>query len=65
MFKRSSAPATHDFILRICRSAGLEPNIVKQSDRAQSILVDAGVLDAGADHAAAFARGLDTAGTDN
>lgn len=45
MFKRSSAPATHDFILRVCRSAGLEPNIVKQSDRAQSILdlVAAGV----------------------
>lgn len=38
MIKRSSAPATHDFILRVCRSAGLEPNIVKQSDRAQSIL---------------------------
>lgn len=45
IFKRSAAPATHDFILRACRSAGLEPNIVKQSDRAQSILdlVAAGV----------------------
>jgi len=38
MFKRSAAPATHDFILQACRSAGLEPNIVKHSDRAQSIL---------------------------
>lgn len=38
IFKRSAAPATHDFILQACRSAGLEPNIVKQSDRAQSIL---------------------------
>jgi len=38
IFKRSAAPATHDFILRACRSEGLEPNIVKQSDRAQSIL---------------------------
>ncbi len=36
--KRSAAPATHDFILQICRSAGFEPNIVKQSDRAQTIL---------------------------
>jgi DNA-binding transcriptional LysR family regulator len=45
IFKRSAAPATHDFILRACRSTGLEPNIVKQSDRAQSILdmVAAGV----------------------
>jgi DNA-binding transcriptional LysR family regulator len=37
-FKRSAAPATHDFILRACQSAGLEPNVVRQSDRAQSIL---------------------------
>lgn len=45
MFKRSAAPATHDFILQVCRSAGFEPNIAKQSDRAQSILdlVAAGV----------------------
>ena len=45
IFKRSAAPGTHDFILRACRSAGVEPNIVKQSDRAQSILdlVAAGV----------------------
>lgn len=38
IFKRSAAPATHDFILQACRSAGFEPHIVKQSDRAQSIL---------------------------
>lgn len=45
IFKRSAAPATHDFLLRLCRSAGFEPNVVKQSDRAQSILdlVAAGV----------------------
>lgn len=36
IFKRSAAPATHDFILQACRSAGFEPNIVKQSDRAQA-----------------------------
>jgi DNA-binding transcriptional LysR family regulator len=38
IFKRSAAPATHDFVLHACRSAGLELNVVKQSDRAQSIL---------------------------
>jgi len=45
LFKRSAAPATHDLLLRLCRSAGFEPNIVKQSDRPQSILdlVAAGV----------------------
>jgi DNA-binding transcriptional LysR family regulator len=45
IFKRSAAPATHDFILRLYRSAGFEPYIVKQSDQAQSILdlVAAGV----------------------
>jgi DNA-binding transcriptional LysR family regulator len=37
-FKRSAAPATHDFIVQACRTAGLEPNILRQSDRAQSIL---------------------------
>lgn len=44
-FKRSAAPATHDLILQVCRSAGFEPNVVKQSDRAQTILdlVAAGV----------------------
>jgi DNA-binding transcriptional LysR family regulator len=45
IFKRSAAPATHDLLLRVCRSAGFEPNVVKQSDRPQSILdlVAAGV----------------------
>ena len=38
ILKRSSAPATHEFLLRLCRSAGFEPNLIKQSDRAQSIL---------------------------
>lgn len=43
--KGSAAPATHEFFLRLCRSAGFEPHIAKQSDRAQSILdlVAAGV----------------------
>lgn len=45
MLQRSAAPATHELLLRLCRSAGFEPNVVKQSDRAQSILdlVAAGV----------------------
>ena len=38
IFKRSAAPATHELLLRICRSVGFEPQVVKQSDRAQSIL---------------------------
>jgi len=38
IFRRSAAPATHEFLLRICRLAGFEPNVVKQSDHAQSIL---------------------------
>ena len=38
MIKRSAAPATHESLLRICRSAGFEPNVVKQSDQPQSIL---------------------------
>jgi DNA-binding transcriptional LysR family regulator len=38
ILKRSAAPATHDFLLRLCRSAGFEPNVVKQSDSARSIL---------------------------
>jgi DNA-binding transcriptional LysR family regulator len=38
MIKRSSAPATHELLLRLCRSAGFEPRVAKQSDRAQSIL---------------------------
>lgn len=43
--KRSAAPATHELFLRLCRSAGFEPNVIRQSDRAQSILdlVAAGV----------------------
>jgi DNA-binding transcriptional LysR family regulator len=43
--KRSVAPATHDLFLRFCQAAGFEPNVVKESDRAQSILdpVAAGV----------------------
>ncbi|KAA6465223.1 LysR family transcriptional regulator [Acidobacteria bacterium AB60] len=43
--RRSVAPATHDLFLRVCRSAGIEPIVVKQADRAQSILdlVAAGV----------------------
>jgi len=38
IFKRSAAPATHEFLLRVCRLAGFEPNVVKQSDHPQSIL---------------------------
>ncbi|KAA6465394.1 LysR family transcriptional regulator [Acidobacteria bacterium AB60] len=38
MFTRSSAPATRDMLLRTLRSAGIEPSIVKQCDRAQMIL---------------------------
>ena len=43
--KRSAAPRTHEFLRSLCRSAGYDPNVVKQSDRAQSILdlVAAGV----------------------
>lgn len=36
--KRSAAPATHELLMRLCRSAGFEPRVAKQSDRAQSIL---------------------------
>lgn len=36
--KRSAAPGTHELLLRLCRSAGFEPHVAKQSDRAQSIL---------------------------
>lgn len=45
VLQRSAAPKTHDLLVRLCRSAGFEPNIAKQSDRAQSILdlVAAGV----------------------
>jgi len=38
ILKRSAAPATHDLLLRLCRSSGFEPNVVKQSDSARSIL---------------------------
>jgi DNA-binding transcriptional LysR family regulator len=43
--KRSSAPATHELFRGLCRSAGFEPKVIKQSDHAQSILdfVAAGV----------------------
>lgn len=38
ILKRSAAPATHDFLLHLCRSSGFEPDVVKQSDSARSIL---------------------------
>jgi DNA-binding transcriptional LysR family regulator len=45
--KRSAAPATHGLLLRVCRSAGFEPYVLKQSEQPQSILdlvaADAGV----------------------
>lgn len=37
-FKRSSAPATHDWIRDLCRAKGFEPKIAKQCDQAQAIL---------------------------
>jgi DNA-binding transcriptional LysR family regulator len=42
---KSAAPATHELLLGVCRSSGFEPDVVRQSDRAQSILdlVAAGV----------------------
>jgi DNA-binding transcriptional LysR family regulator len=42
---RAAAPATYELFLQVCRSAGVEPNVVKQADQAQSILdlVAAGV----------------------
>ena len=45
VFKKSAAPAIHELLLGICRSAGFEPDVVRQSDRAQSIidLVAAGI----------------------
>jgi DNA-binding transcriptional LysR family regulator len=36
--KKSAAPATHEFLLGICRSSGFEPEVVRESDRAQNIL---------------------------
>lgn len=35
---RSSAPATHDFLIRALRSGGVEANVAKESDHAQTIL---------------------------
>lgn len=37
-FKRSSAPALHDWIRDLCRASGFEPNIGRQCDQAQAIL---------------------------
>jgi DNA-binding transcriptional LysR family regulator len=37
-FKRSSAPAIHDWICDLCRAKGFEPKIVRQCDQAQAIL---------------------------
>jgi DNA-binding transcriptional LysR family regulator len=38
ILKKSAAPAMHELLLGICRSSGFEPDVVRQSDRAQSIL---------------------------
>jgi DNA-binding transcriptional LysR family regulator len=38
IIKRSAAPATHDFLLHLCRSSGFEPDVVKHSDGPRSIL---------------------------
>jgi DNA-binding transcriptional LysR family regulator len=45
IFKKSAAPATRELLLGLCRSAGFEPEVVRESDRAQSIvdLVAAGI----------------------
>jgi DNA-binding transcriptional LysR family regulator len=37
-FKRSSAPALHDWIRDLCRAKGFEPKIARQCDQAQAIL---------------------------
>lgn len=37
-FKRSSAPALHDWIRDLCRARGFEPNIGRQCDQAQAML---------------------------
>jgi DNA-binding transcriptional LysR family regulator len=37
-FKRSSAPALHDWIRDLCRASGFEPNIGRQCDQAQAML---------------------------
>jgi DNA-binding transcriptional LysR family regulator len=36
--KRSSAPATHDWIRDLCRANGFEPKIVRQCDQPQALL---------------------------
>lgn len=36
--KRSAAPASHELLLTLCRTAGFEPNLVKLCDRVQGIL---------------------------
>jgi len=38
VFKRSSAPALHDWIRDLCRANGFEPNIGRQCDQAQAML---------------------------
>ena len=38
VFKRSSAPALHDWIRDLCRAKGFEPKIGRQCDQAQAIL---------------------------
>ena len=35
---RSAAPATHDLFVAVCRSLGVEPQLAKHAERAQSIL---------------------------
>jgi LysR family transcriptional regulator, benzoate and cis,cis-muconate-responsive activator of ben and cat genes len=37
-FKRTSAPALHDWIRDLCRTAGFEPDIGRQCDQAQAML---------------------------
>jgi DNA-binding transcriptional LysR family regulator len=37
-FKRSSAPALHDWIRDLCRASGFEPAIGRQCDQAQAML---------------------------
>jgi LysR family transcriptional regulator, benzoate and cis,cis-muconate-responsive activator of ben and cat genes len=37
-FKRTSAPALHDWIRDLCRASGFEPNIGRQCDQAQAML---------------------------
>ena len=38
VFKRSSAPALHDWIRDLCRARGFEPKVGRQCDQAQAIL---------------------------